>query len=229
MYRRIFGVLIALVFFVFTATVYAESEGLFESMVEKLERGVINTFTGWIEFPGQIGKGYYEGFRGNKQNKLLGVTIGIFEGVGHAAGRTLSGISDVVGFWAATPRDNKNIGIPLDAEYAWEMGKPYDIFDPNFTDAYLNPMVKKFFRGAGNTVFGFLELPNQIVKGLSEKKAELSILKGLYYWSSREVSGISDMVSAPFANPLDNVGIHFDKEWPWDVVIEKAKPAEQNE
>lgn len=228
MYKRLFGVLIAVAFFVFTATAYAESGNVPESMVDKLKRGIINTFTGWVEFPAQIGKGYYEGFRGDKQNKLLGVAVGVFEGAGHAAGRTLSGVADVVGFWAAAPKDNKNIGIPLDSAYPWEMGKSYDIFDPNFIDAYLSPMVKKFFRGAGNTVFGFLELPNQIAKGLSEKKAEIGILKGLYYWSSREVSGISDIVSAPFANPEDNAGIHFDKEWSWDVVIKKAKP-EENE
>ena len=35
-------------------------------------------------------------------------------------GRTMSGAGDVVGFWAADPKSNDGVGIPLNAEYAWE-------------------------------------------------------------------------------------------------------------
>ncbi|GAI67572.1 unnamed protein product, partial [marine sediment metagenome] len=44
--------------------------------------------------------------------------------------------------------DNKNIGIPLDAEYAWEEGEPYDILNPSFTEGTLAPVTNKLFRGA---------------------------------------------------------------------------------
>ena len=223
MCKRLFGILIVITFLSFTTTTHAASDDVLDGMAKKLKRGVINTFTGWMEFPIQIGKGFNEGFRGDEDNKLLGVIFGVFDGVGHSLGRTLSGVTEVAGFWAANPKDNKNIGIPLDAEYAWEDGKPYDIFDPNFTDATLTPTVNKLFRGVSNTLLGFMELPNQIGKGISEKSPHFSIVKGLWYWLSREISGISDIVTVPFANPEDTVGVSFDEEPPRETPAEEAE------
>lgn len=214
--RRSLSLLAAILFLVSATTAHAASESVSEGMVKKFKRGIINTFTGIIEFPIQIMKGYNEGFMGDEKNKLLGTTWGIFEGFGHAAGRTLSGIADVVSFWAVNPKDNKEIGIPLDAEYAWDKGEPRDLFDPNFTEAAITPVVNKFFRGAGNTLFGFVELSKQIKKGRAKRYLDLGIFKGLWYWASREVSGISDLATAIFPNPEDTMGAAFDEEWSWD-------------
>ena len=115
--RKITGrilIIIALLFFL--RTVYAETDTALEGMTKKFKRGVVNTFTGWIEFPMQIVKGYKEGFMYDGENKVLGLVCGIYGGITHSLGRTLSGITDMVTFWAANPEDNINSGIPFDAE-----------------------------------------------------------------------------------------------------------------
>ena len=61
-----------------------------------------------------------------------------------------------------------------------------------------------------------MELPGQVCKGISQKPAKLGIIKGLWYWASREVSGVSDVVTALFPNPEDTAGFAFDEKWPWD-------------
>ena len=126
----------------------------------------------------------------------------------------------MVGYWALDPEDNIEAGVPLDARYAWEKGEPYDGFNPNFTEATIRPIINKLFRGSGNAIFGFLEVPNQITKGIKEKSADRGIIKGIWYWASREVSGISDVLSAPFANPKDTLGVTFEEEWPWEAFTE---------
>jgi len=190
-------------------------------MTAKMKRGVINTFTGWAEFPIQIWKGYDEGFRGNRKDKFRGILFGIVDGVSHSVGRTASGLSDMLGYWAAEPESDAGVGVSLDGEYAWEKGEPYDGFDPDFTQAVIRPSVNKLFRGSGNLIFGFMELPNQITKGIKDKAPDRGVLKGLWFWASREVSGISDLLSAPFPNPHDNVGFKFDEEWPWEAFGEE--------
>lgn len=223
MRKRLSGVLIAIAFLIFATTAHAASDNVWDGMVKKLHRGVINTLTGWVEFPAQIVKGYNEGFRGDKDNKLIGVIAGIFDGIGHSAGRTLSGVADVAGFWAANPKDNEKVGIPLDAEYAWKEGKPYDLFEPDFTEAAVRPVVNKFFRGLSNGLLGFIELPKQIIKGTSQGALDRGVIKGLWYWCSRQISGLSDIVTAPLPNPEDTMGVPFDEEWPWETLPEKTE------
>ena len=98
------------------------SDEVMKGMGEKAKRGAINTLTGWIEIPAQIAKGYEYGWMGKENTGWVGAIGGIFAGIGTAAGRTLSGMGELSGFWAADPEDNERIGIPLDAEYAWEEG-----------------------------------------------------------------------------------------------------------
>jgi putative exosortase-associated protein (TIGR04073 family) len=216
MRKRSCALLTTALFLFFISNSHAASEDVLDGMANKFKRGVINTFTGVIEIPAQTIKGYNEGFLGDKENKLLGVACGIFEGLWHGAGRTLSGITDIAGFWAANPKDNENVGVPLDAEYAWEEGKSHEAFEPNFTEATIAPSVNKFFRGAGNTLFGFMEFPGQIYKGISQEPASPGLIKGLWYWISREASGISDLATALFPNPEGTAGFAFDEKWPWD-------------
>lgn len=206
-----------------TAVSYAASNELIEGMVAKLWRGVVNTFTGWVEFPAQIVKGYNEGFMDNEDDKIGGAIVGILDGIGHSAGRTLSGVTDIIGFWAAGPRTNEGIGLPLDAEYAWEEGKPYDLFNPDFTEATVMPVGKKLMRGLGNGLLGIAEIPGQIIKGISGGAPDLGIVKGIWYFYSREVAGLSDIATVILPNPEDTKGIAFDEEYPWEAFTSGMK------
>ena len=93
---------------------------------------------------------------------------------------------------------------------------PHNLFDPTFTDATLTPVVNKFLKGVGNTLFGFMEVPNQIKKGIYRGTPTTGALKGLWFWGSREISGVYDIVTTPLPNPEYTVGICFDEEWPWE-------------
>ena len=220
MRKTLVSLLAAVAILVSTAVGHAASDELMEGMVEKLWRGVVNTFTGWIEFPAQIIKGYNEGFMGDEDNKIVGAVVGIFDGIGHSAGRTLSGVTDIVGFWAASPGTNEGVGLPLDAEYAWEEGEPYDLFDPDFKEATVMPVGKKLIRGLGNGLLGIAEIPGQIVKGISEGAPDLGIVKGIWYFYSREVAGLSDIATIILPNPEDTKGLAFDEEYPWEALTE---------
>ena len=220
MRRSLIRLLITAAFVVFTTTAYAEWDEVLDGMKEKAQRGLINTLTGWAELPYQIVKGYDEGFMGEEGNKLFGVVFGGIKGIAYGAGRTFSGVADLAGFWAASPIDNERIGLPLEAEYAWEEGEIYDMSNPNFIEATIRPMTNKFFRGAGNTIFGFVEIPNQIKEGISEGSWDLGIPKGLWFWLSREFSGICDLVTIPFANPEDTIGVTFDEKMAWETFPE---------
>lgn len=211
------AVLVAAVFVCSTAAA-ATSDELLAGMGKKFVRGVVNLLTGWVELPMQVVKGFQGKIPSCGDNQVMGTVCGVFKGVGHAIGRTAWGGLELVGFWAANPEDNEGIGIPLDAQYAWEDGEPYDCLDPSFSEATLKPMGKKLVRGLGNGLLGVVEVPGQIAKGISGGAPDLGIIKGLWYWCSREVYGIGELVSAIFPNPVDNPGLAFDEEYPWDAL-----------
>lgn len=217
------AILIVVMLLSLAPAAHAASNYLFDGMMKKLYRGAVNTLTGWVEFPAQIIKGYNQGFRGDEGNKILGTICGVSDGIWHSVGRTLSGATDIIGFWAANPEDNIDIGIPLDADYAWVEGEPYDMFDPSFTDATLAPIARKLLRGAGNSLLGFLELPSQILKGVSEGAYDLGIGKGLWFWYSRQVSGLSDIITLLTPTPEENMGVAFEQKWPWGAYDETMR------
>ena len=202
------------------SSVYAEGNELLEGMGKKFVRGAVNILTGWVELPMQTIKGYKRGLPGDEDNKVLGVTCGFFKGIGHSIGRTVWGVVELVGFWAANPEDNAGIGLPLDAEYAWEEGEPYNCMDPSFGEATLQPMGKKLIRGLQNGIFGFAELPGQIIRGVKEGAPDFGIIKGFWFWYSREVYGIGDLATVIFPIPEDNPGRSFDDEYPWDAFVD---------
>lgn len=210
-------VLIVFTLFFSAATAFAASSDLIEGMAAKARRGFIDVCTGWIELPAQIVKGFREGFKGDPDRKILGVVCGVSDGVGHSMGRTMSGVRDLGGFWAANYTDSEKTGIPLDSPYAWEKGEPYDLFDPGFTDATIVPMGEKFARGLANTLFGIMELPGQMMKGTPEGALDLGITKGFWYWMSREWCGITDIATAFLPGHTEEEGMAFDEEWPWDA------------
>ena len=162
----------AIVIFLAGASYAAGPEELFSGMGKKFVRGAVNVITGWVEIPAQIYYGY-------KNESFGGAFIGMGSGIWHGVGRTISGVGDVVGFWAADPKANDGVGVPLNAEYAWEEGVKYDLMKPSFGEATLTPMGNKLGRGLGNSFLGFLELPGQILKGLKLHAPDLGIGKGL--------------------------------------------------
>ena len=217
MKKRIAVVALFLVSLFIASTSYASAEDLVGGMFEKAKRGLVDVLTGWVELPTQIIKGYNEGFMDDESRKVLGVVVGVFDGIGHSAGRTFSGFKDLCGFWTANPVDNEGVGIPLDSEYAWEKGEPYNCFDPNITEGAIKPMGQKLVRGAVNSLFGIVELPGQIMKGTSEGALDLGITKGVWYWFSREWYGFNDIFTMTLPNHIDEKGLAFDEEWPWDA------------
>ncbi len=199
------------------STVYAATDDIVGGMGKKFFRGFVNVLTGWVELPMQIMKGY----KSDKyDNKILNTGAGFFKGIGHTIGRTAWGAVELVGFWTANPKDNVGMGIPLDATFAWDEGVSYDCFDPNFTDAAFKPISRKFMRGLSNALLGFAEFPGQIAKGIDESATDFGIMKGLWFWYSREVYGIADMATAIFPTPEDNPGYCFDEEYPWDALVD---------
>ncbi|MEE8359934.1 MAG: exosortase system-associated protein, TIGR04073 family [Candidatus Omnitrophota bacterium] len=199
-------------------TAHAASDDLVEGMFQKLGRGVVDAFTGWIEFPAQIVKGYREGLTGDGQKKTFGAVVGIFKGISHSFGRTSSGISEILTFWAANPDDNEGVGIPLDADHAWQRGVPHDYLYPTFTEGTFEPMGKKFMRGLGNVFLGGVEIPGQMLKETQKGALDLGFIKGMWYWFSRTAEGFSDMFTAFSPNHVDEKGIAFEEEWPWDAL-----------
>lgn len=220
MRKKIAGmaVLVAVLFLCSTAA--AATDDVLGGMGRKFFRGLVNILTGWVELPMQTIKGYNRGCPLDENNKIGGVVCGLFKGVGHSIGRTAWGALELVGFWAANPEDNEGMGIPLDAEYAWEEGEPYNCLDPDFSEATLKPMGKKLMRGLGNGLCGFAELPGQIAKGIKEGAPDLGIIKGLWFWYSREIYGIGDLATVIFPTPADNPGYAFDEEYPWDALVD---------
>ena len=189
----------------------AGAEELFSGMGKKLVRGVVNTVTGWVEIPTQVYYGY-------KNESFGGAIVGIFSGIWHGVGRTISGAGDIVGFWAADPKSSDGMGVPLNAEYAWEEGTKYDFMKPSFGEATLTPMGNKLGRGLGNSLLGFLELPGQVLKGLKLHAPDLGIGKGLWYWYSRQIDGAVDVASFLFPGPKDTKALAFDEKWPWSAM-----------
>jgi len=216
---RIKPIVLCLVLVLMATSAYAAGQEYVEGAGNKLVRGFINAITGWVELPVQIYKGYNQGFMGNESNKAVGAIAGIFKGIGHSAGRTISGVSDVAGFWAADNKSNEGVGIPLDAEYAWEEGSAYNMFEPDLTEGAIKPMGNKLLRGLGNAIFGFVEFPGQIVKGVKEKAPDIGLVKGIWYAFSRPVTGAYEATTFLLPNPVDTKALAFEEEWPWDALM----------
>lgn len=208
-----------------TSTPYVEAADIVEGMVRKGGRGIINLVTGIFEIPAQIYKGYKKGFEpieDEAASKVVGTVLGIFRGFGHAAGRMSWGALEIVGFWTANHEDNKGVGIPLDAEYSWEMGKQYSIFEPTLEEG-VQPIGKKLGRGLANTFVGIAELPGQTLRGSSDGNIVKGLVKGIWFFFSREVYGLGSIFTCIVPNPETNPGYAFNTEWPWETLAEETR------
>lgn len=201
---------------------HAATDNIAEGMVTKATRGVINLVTGIVEFPMQIYKGYDQGFgpiKNEAGSKTVGTIIGFFRGVGHAAGRTGWGALELFGFWTANPEDNEGVGIPFDAEYAWQYGERYSLFKPSLAEG-VKPIGRKLVHGVANGLLGIAEVPSQIKIGMDEGNVVKGIGKGIWYWWSREIYGLGDLYGCLVPNAPDNPGVAFNGEWPWSGLTE---------
>ena len=210
-------VLVFLLCVMFVAPAFAASELCF---VSKAVRGAVNSATGFIELPAQIRKGIVdnEGF-----GKVIGGFCGIFRGAWQMTGRLASGAFDLTTFWAADPEDNEGVGVPLDAEYAWQEGQQYNIVKDG-----VEPIGKKALRGFADLLLGITELPGQIARGISKGTPIIGTAKGLWFFLSREAVGATRFGTFFLPNPPDTKGCNFDQEWPWSALADMApKPKTQ--
>lgn len=234
--RAIALLMVVFVAFVFVPiSVQAATSDVGAGMSAKFARGLTNTLTGFIEVPAQTIKGAKHGFHGIDTPQIshpLGAVAGMFTGFHHAAGRTLSGVSDACGFWAADYDSNDGYGLPLDDEYAWNEGKPHSMFDPNIKDGMFRPMGKKLVRGTGSALFSWMEFPGQMRVGFKESNPGAGLISGTFFSLSRLYGGISDAALFSTPNPVDTKGYAYTHDYPWDAlaghekkVVEKTETA----
>ena len=203
-----------------TSTAYAATDDIMGGMGQKAIRGMVNLLTGIVEVPVQVYKGCNKGFEPIKNeagSKIVGGILGLFRGFGHAAGRMSWGALELVGFWTANPEDNEGVGIPLDAEYAWDMGEQYSIFEPSLSEG-IQPVGRKLGHGLTNALLGIAELPGQTLNWAFEGNPMKGLGRGIWFWLSREVYGIVSIISCVVPNPTDNPGYPFDGKWPWTTL-----------
>ncbi|MDP3920683.1 MAG: hypothetical protein Q8R76_07765 [Candidatus Omnitrophota bacterium] len=207
-----------------TSTAYASTENVAQGMGQKAIRGGVNLVTGIVEVPMQIYKGYQKGFGPIKNevgSKTLGTILGFFRGFGHAAGRIGWGGLELFGFWTANRPSNEGVGIPFDAEYAWQMGEQYDIFDPSLAQG-LKPIPVKLLHGIADGFLGILEVPAQTIKGAHDGNVVKGLGKGVWFWFSRMVYGFGNIYTCLVPNPPDNHGYPMSGDWPWSSLSEET-------
>ena len=218
-------ILVVMAVCLMASTAFAATEDIGQGMVDKAVNGAVNLVTGIVEVPVQIYKGYSKGLDFIKDRPLskgVGAVLGLFRGIGHAAGRMSWGAMELVGFWSANPRDNAGVGLPLDAKYAWETGEQYSIFKPSLKEG-IKPIHRKLGHGLANTFVGIAEVPSQIQLSRAEGKTLRGVGRGIWFWLSREVYGIGSIVTCIVPNPADNPGYPFNQKWPWSAISEKVK------
>jgi putative exosortase-associated protein (TIGR04073 family) len=66
-------------------------------MSAKAGRGIVNTATGWLEFPKQIYVTWTE------EGPATGICVGPFKGLGMTIVRTVTGVAELVTFYVASP------------------------------------------------------------------------------------------------------------------------------
>ncbi len=220
MLRKLIVALLA-VLFVFSSSVYAGET--MDNIKEKLHDGAVNVFTGWMEVPMQVRKGFDQGFKDDPNNKVMGVVTGTVEGIAAGYGRTVAGVVDVIGCWALAPASNEGVGIPTEGETVWDEGVAYDLQNPSAQEATINPISEKLARGAANLLLGVLEIPGQIVKGVKEGSFGWGIDKALIYFLSREISGVKDLATVCVPTPRKVTGATFDSKWPWTDLCDNIK------
>lgn len=196
-----------------------------QGMVDKFCRGVVDTFTGIVEWPMQTYKGWNRGMSFIKHDgtsKTVGAVVGlIWTGPVHAICRTGSGLGEIFGFWLPNPADNKDIGSQFDAKYSWEDGKAMGLFVPTVNDG-LHRWGNKFVRGLGNGVGAIVEIPGQIKKGINKGGSAIGvgIVKGFWFAFGRFNHGLGEAFTFFLPNHSEQMGYGFEEKWPWDALVQ---------
>ena len=189
-------------------------------MAHKAFRGAVNLATGFVEWPMQTYKGYVNGIsviKSKPLSKAAGAAFGFFfTGIGSSAARIGWGGLELFSFWTANHPDNKGVGCPLDAEYAWEWGQQYSIFSPTLREG-LMPIPRKFVRGAIDGFAGIAEFPGQVRVGFENGEPVRGFGRGVWFWWSREVYGFGNAFMCLVPNPADNPGVAFNGKYPWSA------------
>jgi hypothetical protein len=187
-------------------------------MANKLNCGVVNILSGWMEIPCDIYYGYDEGldrYGAEKPavSRSRGMLRGLFRGTYQGVGRTVEGAIDVLGFWAADPLDNKTYGYNFDSRYGWERGQVPDYTDPP-CDIRAS---RKMDRGVHNLLFGIAEVPSQIRTGVIEPAPIAGFGRAIWFGLSRPYEGLADLVTLFLPTWDDTYGYSFerdpDKQW----------------
>jgi hypothetical protein len=200
---------------------YGATDKLLEGMGRKAVRGAINSTTGLVEIPMQVYKGFDKGLGATRFRfitKPIGAVLGVFRGVGHAAGRTSWGYTELFGFWTANPEDNVGFGIPLDAEYPWQYGTQHSFLKPSLKEG-LMPYPRKLARAASDLYLGMMEIPAQYGQGAYAGEPLTGAARGVWYWLSRQWYGTLNLPLFMVPNPRDNPGVAFNTDWPWTGYI----------
>lgn len=206
---------------------FAMEQSYFAASGEKATHGFINTLTGWLEVPLQAAKGYKNGFPQEGKNKAVGGIVGLLRGIVHAVGRTTSGILQLATFMLPNHQDNEGIGIPLDAQYAWQEGRQYCVFKDG-----INPVGEKAVRGLADAFGGILEAPAQLSKSSCRNKFMDGIIrigKAITYPIARILSGTYDLVTVLLPNDTETYGYSFDEKRPWTPLEKLSEGAEEEE
>lgn len=205
--------LLSLMLVICATFAYADDPDISDGMKDKGTHGVVNTFSGWLEFPQQIRKGYARGIELDPDRPALarstGTFLGLFRGASHAIGRTTLGIYQLVGFWSAGHPDNDEVGVPLDHEYGHEWGKPAKIEQ----DALPGYWGRKAERGAVNLAKSPIEVPYQL-KTEYRRTNRKAFGKSAWLFSSRAVTGIYELVTFPFPSATETEGNAFPEREP---------------
>jgi hypothetical protein len=207
-------ILIFLTALIFVGSNALAADGVIkDGMADKGTHGVVNALSGWTEIPLQTYKGYVRGIKLNPEKPALarstGTVLGFARGLNHAVGRTLLGVYQFTGFWAANHKDNEGVGVPLDGEYALDWGKPHGI--P--LKEQPKSMGAKLKRGAADFAVSPVEIPYQMRFG-KRTRYRRGVRKGLWFGFSRLWSGTYDVLSFPLPSALETEGYAFDQVRP---------------
>lgn len=178
----------------------------------KAKHGMRNTLTGWMEIASQITKRSQQNAEEGK-NKFIGGVSGVYKGIVHALGRTATGIYQLVAALLPNHQSNEGIGTTLDCEYVCDAQR-----EASMSEEGLSSIEAKKKRGAIDLLAGLLEFPVQLTKAM-QQTSFMGVVKGLgksvLYPAGRLVSGVVDIVTAPFPGDPKTYGKPFDTERPW--------------
>jgi putative exosortase-associated protein (TIGR04073 family) len=192
-------------------SVHAADDDISDGMADKATHGFVNLGSGWMEIPMQIAKGYQRGIKYDPErpaaSRTFGTVQGVFKGVVHAVGRTILGVYQLVGFWAANPEDNAGVGIPMDGEYSRDWGHHHGY---PYREMH-RPMKRKLDRGGTNIFTSPIEVPYQVKFG-HRKRYRNGTVKGVWFMLSRFWAGTYETSTFLFPSPRETEGYAFDQE-----------------